>query len=187
MNKVLLNIMLAGILLAASACSMPETKIYSLHIKPEAAGSARKQAMITLRVQSPRYLSQPYVAHRISPYQLDISRYSKWDSAPVDMVRDIFRDSLSDVYQDVRVSNFAVEGSHVLVINLKRFERVEEGYAELMFDAVLSSAEGKEIQRFEVHKKVQIETKDPAGLAKGLSSAMSESVKEVVAGVSSRI
>ncbi len=178
---------LLGVLIIA-ACSMPETRIYSLHIPADNnKAQTRKPAMITVRVQSPRYLAQPYVAHRLSPYQLDISRYAKWDSAPVEMFREIFRDSLSAVYQDVRASNFAPEGSFVLNINLKRFERVEDSYAELAFDAVLYSVEGKEIQRIDVNKKVQLDIKDSAGVAKGLSSALSESVKEVLAGLAGKI
>jgi len=181
------GIVLLGVLLMA-ACSMPETRIYSLHMPADNNKVlARKQAMITVRVQSPRYLAQPYIAHRLSPYQLDISRYAKWDSAPVEMVREIFRDSLSAVYQDVRASNFAPEGSFVMNINLKRFERVDDAYAELAFDAVLYSAEGKELYHREEQKKVQIDTKDSSGLAKGLSAALNESVKEVLAGMGSKI
>ncbi len=181
------GILLLGVLLM-TACSMPETRIYSLHLPADNnKAEAGKQAMITLRVQSPRYLAQPYIAHRISPYQLDISRYAKWDSAPVEMIREIFRDSLAGVYQDVRASNYVSEGSFVLNINLKRFERVEDSYAELAFDAVLYSADGKELYRVEEQKKVQIDTKDPAGVAKGLSAALTESVKEVLAGLGSKI
>jgi uncharacterized lipoprotein YmbA len=178
---------LLGILLMV-ACSIPETRIYSLYLPTDNnKAQARKQAMITLKVQSPRYLAQPYMAHRLSPYQLDISRYAKWDSAPAEMVREAFKDSLSGVYQDVRASNLAPEGSFVLSINLKRFERVEDLYAELAFDAVLYSAEGKELYHIEEQKKVQIETKDSGGVAKGLSAALSESVKEVLAGLSGKI
>jgi uncharacterized lipoprotein YmbA len=181
------SIFLLGVLLMA-ACSIPETRIYSLHLPPDNnKAQVRKQAMITLRVQSPRYLAQPYIAHRVSPYQLDISRYAKWDSAPVEMVREIFKDALSAVYQDVRASNLPPEGSFVLNINLKRFERVDDSYAELAFDAVLYSAEGKELYRAEEQKKVQLDTNDPAGVAKGLSAAMSESVKGVLAGLAGKI
>jgi uncharacterized lipoprotein YmbA len=181
------GIFLLGLLILA-ACSMPETRIYSLHMPADTNKvQARKQVMITLRVQSPRYLSQPYIAHRISPYQLDISRYAKWDSAPVEMVQEIFRDSLSTVYQEVRASNFVPEGSFLLNINLKRFERVDDSYAELAFDAVFLSAEGKELYRVEVQKRVQIVTKDSAGVAKGLSAALSEAVREVLAGMGSKI
>ena len=181
------GIFLLGVFLM-TACSMPETRIYSLHMPADNnKAQARKQAMITLKVQSPRYLAQPYIAHRLSPYQLDISRYSKWDSAPVEMVREIFKDSLSNVYQDVRASNYAPEGSFVLNIHLKRFERVEDSYAELAFDAVLDSPEGRELYHIEEQKKVQIDTKDPAGVAKGLSAALSESVQKVLAGLGGKI
>lgn len=181
------GIFLLGVLLMA-ACSIPETRIYSLHLPPDNnKAQVRKQAMITLRVQSPRYLAQPYIAHRVSPYQLDISRYAKWDSAPVEMVREVFRDSLSIVYQDVRAANLAPEGSFVLNINLKRFERVDDSYAELAFDAVLYSPEGKELYHIQKQKKVQLDTNDLAGVAKGLSAALSESVREVLAGLASKI
>lgn len=181
------GIFLLGVLLMTS-CSIPETRIYSLHMPADNnKAQVRKQAMITLRVQSPRYLAQPYIAHRVSPYQLDISRYAKWDSAPVEMVREIFRDSLAVVYQDVRASNLVAEGSFVLNIHLKRFERVDDSYAELAFDAVLYSPEGREIYHIEEQKKVQIDTKDPAGVAKGLSAALSESVQKVLAGLGSKI
>lgn len=186
-NMLRRGIFLLGVLLMA-ACSMPETRIYSLHMPEDnTKAQVRKQAMVTLRVQSPRYLAQPYIAHRISLYQLDISRYAKWDAAPVEMVREIFRDSLSTVYQDVRVSNFVPEGSFVLNVHLKRFEWVDESYAELAFDAVLHSAEGKEIYHIDMEKRVQIDTKDPAGVAKGLSAALSEAIKEVLAGLKGKI
>lgn len=188
MNNMWRRCVVIPVIFFMASCSMPETKIYSLYM-PAASNNAqvRKQVMITLKVQSPRYLAQPYIAHRLSPYQLDISRYAKWDSAPAEMVREIFRNSLSGLYQDVRASTYVPEGSFVLNINLKRFERVDDSYAELAFDAVLYSAEGRELYRIEEQKKVQLETKDSAGLAKGLSAALSEAVKEVIAGMGSKI
>ena len=186
-NMLRRGIFLLGVLIMA-ACSMPETRIYSLYMPEDnTKAQVRKQAMITLRVQSPRYLAQPYIAHRISPYQLDISRYAKWDSAPLEMVRQIFKDSLSMVYQDVRATTFSPEGSFVLNIHLKRFERVDDSYAELAFDAELYSPEGKELYHIQKQKKVQLDTNDPAGVAKGLSSALNESVKEVLEGLGSKI
>lgn len=188
MNNMLRNIIgFLGALVMIS-CSMPETKIYSLHMPAEnVRPQTKKQTVITLKVQSPRYLSQPYIAHRLSEYQLDISRYAKWDSAPSEMVRDAFRDSLSAVYQDVRVSTYVKEDSVVLTVNLKHFERVNDGHAELAFDALLHSVEGKEIYRIDVDKTVKIETKDSTGLAKALSAALTESVREVLKGVSSKL
>lgn len=186
-NIIRIGTILLGFALI-TACAMPQTRIYSLHMPAESnRAQVRKQAVITLRVQSPRYLAQPYIAHRISPYELDISRYAKWDSAPVDMIREVFRDSLSDLYQNVRTSNYLAEGSYLLNISLNRLERVENSFAELAFDAQLYSAENRELYRIEVQKKVQIDPKDQAGLARGLSAALSEAVREVLAGLGSRI
>ncbi|NJD55956.1 MAG: membrane integrity-associated transporter subunit PqiC [Nitrospirae bacterium] len=175
-------------LLFMSSCSMPETKIYSLYV-PAESGSAQsgKQGMVTLRVQSPRYLAQPYIAHRLSPYQLEISGYAKWESPPADMVRDIFQDALAARFQQVRVSHAAAAGSVALTVNLKRFERVDESYGELELDAEISAADGKNIRRMTVRRKVQLETKDYAGLAKALSSALSEAVREVIAATGSGV
>lgn len=186
-NMLRRGILLLGVLLMA-ACSMPETRIYSLHLPADNnKAQTRKPAMITLKVQSPRYLSQPYIAHRLSPYQLDISRYAKWDSAPDEMVREIFRNALAAQYDNVRASNYVAEGSLLLNINLKRFEQVNGSYAELAFDAVLYSAEGRELYRIEEQKRVEIDTKDTAGVAKGLSAALNDAVKEVLAGLATKI
>jgi uncharacterized lipoprotein YmbA len=180
-----LFILLAVFVMAA--CSMPATKIYSIHLPDSVKAKVKKQATITVKIQSPRYLTQPYIAQRTSEYQLDISRYEKWDSSPSEMVRETFRDSLSAIYDDVRASTFVPEGSYVLTINLKHFERVDEGYGQLAFSALFSSAEGRELYRFEADKKMVLDTKDPAGLAKSLSSALSESVKDVVGNISSKL
>jgi len=175
-------------MLFATSCAMPETKIYSLHVPADnVAAQSRKQVMVTLRVQSPRYLTQPYIAQRSSPYQLEISGYAKWDSPPADMVREIFRDALMSHFQQVRTSNAVADKSVVLTINLKRFERVDEVYGELVLDAELSTAEGKGIHRMTASKKVLLETKDNAGLAKALSSALSASVQEVITAMDNSI
>ena len=188
MNKILRGITPLFSLLLVVSCTMPETRIYSINVPPDnIAHQPVKQGLVTLRVISPRYLSQPYIAHRLSPYQLEISRYAKWDSSPADMVREVFREMLYSTFQYVRTSSYAVEGSQLLTVNLKRFERVDEVYGELLFDAILFSAEGKEINRNTTQKRVLLETTDDAGLAKGLSSALSESVREFVKGLGSRI
>jgi len=49
------------------------------------------------------------------------------------------------------------------------------------------SISGRELYRVEEQKNVQIDTRDSAGVAKGLSSALSESVREVLAGLASKI
>ena len=135
--KRLLMIMIT--VLALSACTMPSTKIYSLSIPVEKdAASAKSGASVNILIHSPRYLSQAYIAYRLSPYQLEISRYSKWDSTPNEMVKEAFKDSLSatGIFNEVRTSNFTLSGFYTVDVNLKRFERSDNGndsFAELAF------------------------------------------------------
>lgn len=176
-----------------AACSMPETQIYSLHIPdnpsstlPLDKGSTGgvKDASIAILINSPRYLAQPYIACRNSPYQLLISRYSKWDSAPDEMVRQALRDTLSatGLFKDVRASNVVPSGFYSLKINLKRFERLDEGsdsFGELAFDVNLLSPDGRDLYQGFITKKVKLENKSFLALAKGLSNSLTEGIEEV--------
>ncbi|MEW6417782.1 MAG: ABC-type transport auxiliary lipoprotein family protein [Nitrospirota bacterium] len=185
MQRVLLIILNIFLI---SACTMPETKIYSIHIPnppvPPFSKGGESDASIVIRVHSQRYLTQSYIAYRNSPYQLEISRYSKWESPPCDMVKDAFKDSFSSsgLFKEVRVSNTAPEGFYLLEINLKRFERSDEGvdsFGELVFDVSLLSPDGRELYRNTISKKINLDDKSFLSLARGLSDAIAEGIKEV--------
>jgi ABC-type uncharacterized transport system auxiliary subunit len=178
-----------------SACTMPETKIYSIYVATSPAPSGMKgvtsgtmekfsDASLDILVNSPRYLSQPYIAYRNSPYQLEISKYSKWDSSPKDMIRRALKESLSseNIFKEVRASGIVPEGFYSLEIDLKRFERYDEGndaLAELAFDAKLFSPDNSEMNRVEISKRVKLQDRSFLGLAKGLSQAVNEAVREI--------
>ncbi|MBM4145080.1 MAG: hypothetical protein FJ240_02220 [Nitrospira sp.] len=189
MKKILLFILSVCFLYA---CSMPETKIYSIYlpaasastdIGKERADEASSRSVVIL-MNSPRYLVQPYIAYRNSPYQLEISRYSKWESPPGDIVKDAFKNYLSSsgVFNEVRASNVVPEGFYSFEINLKKFERYDQGndsYGELYYDIKVYSPDSKELYRATVLKKVKLDNSTFLCLAEGLSSALSESIKEV--------
>ena len=185
--KRLLMIMIT--VLALSACTMPSTKIYSLSIPVEKdAASAKSGASVNILIHSPRYLSQSYIAYRVSPYQLEISRYSKWDSTPNEMVKEALKDSLSatGIFNEVRTSNFTVSGFYTVDVNLKRFERSDNGsdsFAELAFDVVLISPEGRELYRNSVSKRSKLDERGFLSLARVLSSVLPEGLAEVKAGM----
>ncbi len=178
-----------------SSCTMPETKIYSIHIPdspvlppPKADkgedGGFSAVASIVIRVHSQRYLTQPYIAYRNSPYQMEISRYSKWESPPSDMVKDAFKDSFlsTGLFKEVRASNIVPEGFYLLEINLKRFERSDAGndsFGELVFDVNLFSPDGRDLYRSSMSKKVALDDKSFLSLARGLSAALAEGIVEV--------
>lgn len=182
MLKGLITFLLIALL---PACSVPETKIYTMSLPAEKGRSdAQSDAAIAIILHAPRYLTQPYIAYRNSPYQLEISRYSKWDAAPNDVLRDIFRDAVSatGLFKETRVSNITPQGFYALKVNVKRFERSDEeaaSFGELVFDYSLISPENREINSGTVSKKVKLEEKSFLSLARGLSGALKEGIDEV--------
>jgi len=182
---------LAMILLIS--CSMPGTKIYSLAVPEEKTISGgQTDASVNVTVHSPRYLGQSYIAYRTSPYQIDLSRYSRWDMPPVDLVRDAFRDGLSasGSFREVKASVFTPGGYYNLDIYLKRFERLDEGETsscQLLFEVKLRSPEGNEVYKKTISKTVRLEDKGFPSLAKALSSALAEGIGQSQSGIVSAI
>ena len=182
---MLRNFIAVAFICFLAACSMPETKIYNLDI-PVEQGSTRSTAddSLVIRIDAPRYLAQPYIAYRSSPYQMEISRYSKWDSSPRLMVSEGLKDSLfaTGLFKEVKVLNIVPKGFYLLDIHLKRFERLDEGnksFGELVMDIVFITPESKELYRGRISKKVELEDQSFLSLAKGLSVALNEAIEEV--------
>lgn len=175
-----------------SACTMPDTKIYSLNIGAPEISSPVKDGFsdksLVILVNAPRYLSQPYIAYRNSPYELEISRYSKWEASPQEMFRVALKNYLSaaGIFKEVRVSNVVPEGFYSLEIDINKFERHEEGndsYGELMFDCTLYSSDEVRISGGTISKKIKLEDKTNLSLAKGLSKALVQAIKEAIEAV----
>jgi uncharacterized lipoprotein YmbA len=199
MKNTLFIILLTVLLI--SACAMPETKIYSVQLsapppvlqsKEGADGNAQARAgsdrSIVVLVDSPRHLAQAYIVHRSSPYHLEISKYSKWVSPPSEMIREALKEYLSStgLFREVRGSSIVREGSYTLEINLKKFEQSEEGkdfFGDILFDVKLVSPEGEELYRGTVVRHVRLDDRTHLSLAKGLSAALSDSVREMTDGI----
>jgi ABC-type uncharacterized transport system auxiliary subunit len=175
-----------------SACTMPDTKIYSLNLNAPEISSPVKDGFsdksLVIMVNAPRYLSQPYIAYRNSPYELEISRYSKWEASPQEMFKAALKNYLSaaGVFKEVRVSNVVPEGFYYIEIDIKKFERHDEGndsYGELMFDCALYSSEEVRISGSTISKKIKLEDRTNLSLAKGLSNALDQAIKETIEAV----
>lgn len=163
-----------------AACSAPATKIYSLHLPEDKVQTTAPDKTIVIQATSPRYLAQPYIAYRTSPYQVDIAQSSKWDAAPVDAVRDNLRDALAG--GSVRTSTAFVADAYLLKINLKRFERIDqhhESFGDLTYDVELTSPEGKELLRSTFSKQIRLADRTFLSLAKGLSQGLAETIKDL--------
>ena len=189
------------IILSASfmfACTMPDTKIYSLYL-PDVTARHEDQktekvfikgvnddnrVSLVILMHSPRYLSQSYIVYRNSPYQLDISRYAKWAAPPTEMITSALRDYLfsTGFFKEVKVSNSVPEGYYAMELNLKKFERSDTGgdsFGEILFDVKLISPENKELCRDTISKRAKLGDTSFLNLAKGLSSAIGESIEAV--------
>ena len=182
---MLKNFIAVAVIFFIAACSMPETKIYNLNV-PVEQGSIHATAgdSLVIRIDAPRYLSQPYIAYRSSPYQMEISRYSKWDASPKVMVSEGLRNSLlsTGLFREVKILNIVPKGFYLLDVNLKRFERLDEGnkpFGELVMDVTYLTPESKELYRSLISKKVELDDKSFLSLAKGLSDALNEAIKEI--------
>lgn len=178
--KILLPILFIG------ACATPETKIYSLYVPMERGThtSLKGEASLAIWTHSPRYLTQPYIVYRKSPYQLEISRYSKWDASPDEKVREVFKEALSSarLFQEVKVVHTIPQDFYSLKINLKKFERSDEGndsFGEVAFDVSFISPQGKELYQDAISRRLKLEDRTFLTLAKGLSRALKEGVEEV--------
>jgi ABC-type uncharacterized transport system auxiliary subunit len=182
---MLRNILISLVIIFISACSIPKTKIYSLYLPAkESTVIINSDISVSIRMDSPKYLEQSYIAYRISPYQLEISRYAKWESSPYKIVKEAIKDSLisTGLFKEVRALNFAPEGFYLLDVNLKRFERIDignESFGELTINVVFYSADGKELYRNSISKSVKLEDKHFLNLAKALSNELSETIEEI--------
>lgn len=178
--KIFLPILFIG------ACATPQTRIYSLYIPAAKQETMNRQvnASVVITVHSARHLTQPYIVSRKSAYQLEISRYSKWETSPSEKLSEVFKEALSSaqLFKEVRVGNIIPDGFYSLKINLTRFERFDEGnhsYGEFSFDATFISPDGHEIFRDTISKKSGLGNRTFLSLAKRLGPDVAEGIEEV--------
>ncbi len=174
------------LLFLIEGCATDQTRVFSLYL-PFERGKAvypKGDASVAIMINSPRYLTQPYISYRKSPYQIEISRYSKWDLSPHERLSEAFKDALSSLqeFKEIKGMNFAPNGFYLLEINLKRFERSDVGndfFSELVLDVNFISPEGKELYQNSISKRTKLKDRSFLSLAEGLSGDLAEVVKEV--------
>jgi uncharacterized lipoprotein YmbA len=172
-----------------SACTMSHTRIYSLSLPAvKEMPHAGAVASVNVLLHSPRYLDQPYIAYRISPYELEISNASRWDLSPADMVKGAIKDSLSSsgFFSVIRTSPFTPPGFYQCEVNLRRFERLDKGndsFGELDFEITFLAPEGRILYRNSLSKEAKLDDRSFLSLAKYLSEALSQGVDEASAAI----
>ena len=166
------------------SCTMSGTRIYNLSLLPvKERPNAGAYASVNVLLHAPRYLEQPYIAYRISSYELKISSASRWDSSPADMVKRAIKDSLSSsgLFVVVRTSTFTPSGFYRCEVNLRKFERFDKGndsFGELNFEITFRSPEGRTLYSGSVSKEAKLADRSFLSLAKFLSEALSQGLDE---------
>ncbi len=167
------------------SCTMSGTRIYNLSLPSmKERPSAGSGASINILLHAPRYLEQPYIAYRISPYELKLSNHSRWDSSPSDMVKGVIKDSLfsSGLFAVVRTSVFTPPGFYRCEVNLRRFERFDKGndsFGELALEITFRSPEGRILYSGPLSNEAKLADRSFLNLAKFLSEALSRGLDEV--------
>jgi uncharacterized lipoprotein YmbA len=185
--RVVIAFVLSAVFL--SSCTMPDTRIYSLSLPPvNEMAHGGGTASVNVLLRAPRYLDQPYIAYRISPYELEVSNASRWDSSPADMVRRAIHDSLSfsGAFEAVTTSSLTPQGFYRCEITLRRFERFDKGpdsFGELDFQITFLSPKGEVLYRGSSSKEEKLAARSFASLAKFLSEALSQGAEEAKAGI----
>jgi uncharacterized lipoprotein YmbA len=177
------SIVLAAILLWG--CGMPATKMYTLQLPDTAELSDEaNDATLALIVHAPKYLSQPYIAYRNSPYELRIAKYSKWESPPNRMIGDIFRERIlsSGIFHEVKILRTSRPGVYRLDLNIRKFERLDEGrksFGLFVIHANLTDAEGNLLFRKKISKKEELTDSRFETLAKEMSILVRQAYEEI--------
>lgn len=182
-TAIVLTIVLSAVLLWG--CGMPATKMYTLQMPDTGELSIKaRNDTLALIVHAPKYLSQPYIAYRNSPYELRIAKYSKWESPPDRMIGDIFREYIlsSGIFHEVKILRSARPGVYRLDLIIRQFERLDEGsksYGLFVMHANLTDAEGNLLFRKKISKKEEFTDSRFETLAKGMSILVSKACEEI--------
>lgn len=169
------------------SCSSAEMKIYSIYmpISNEAISSSKRGETLYLTVRAPRHLEQPYIIFRNSPYELNLSTYSKWEASPSDIIKQNMMEVLTSkkIYREVKLTRpQANEQVEVMIIDLKDFSRYDEGqisYGMLQFAVTLRDKNNKEIYQKDFKVREQLEDRTYLSLAKKISQVLMNIAQDI--------
>lgn len=180
-DKIYILIFSAVVLLA---CSMPYTKIYTLHLKESSEenlyiDNISRKSVINICVESPKHLKQPYIVKRYSDYSISISKYSKWEASPRDIISKKMKEELEslNIFKEVFINNINNPEDYSLDIVLKRFELLNLGkdnYGEILLNIDLISPDGKKLYHDRIYKRVKLKSDSFDELAEGLSTVLND-------------
>jgi ABC-type uncharacterized transport system auxiliary subunit len=171
------------------SCTTSGTRIYSLSLPPvKERPNVESRASVNITLHAPRYLEQPYIAYRISSYEVELSADSRWDSSPAIMMRQAIKESLcsSGLFAVVRTLAVAPPGFYDCEVNLRRFERFDKGndpFGELDFEITFRSPGCTVLYSGSISKEAKLADRSDSSLAKFLSEGLSQGLNETNAAI----
>jgi hypothetical protein len=171
------------------SCTTSGTRIYSLSLPPmKERPNVEPHASVNITLHAPRYLDQPYVAYRISSYEVELSADSRWDSSPAIMMRQAIKESLcsSGLFAVARTLASVPPGFYNCEVNLRRFERFDKGndsFGELDFQITFRSPGCRVLYNGSISKEAKLPDRSDSSLAKFLSEALSQGLDETNAAI----
>jgi len=184
-----LCILLIYFVLYLSVCSIPDSKIYTLQTLEEfkrdkVLNEKSFKHSLNIIVDSPRYLTQPYIVTRYSDYQIEIARYSKWETNPKDILSKRIKEVLEslDLFREVTLNDNTTDEAYLMRLDLKRFEMLHYGrdyYGEITVDIDFISPEGKRVYADRLSKRIKLKDDSFTELAKELSNALNEIIETI--------
>jgi uncharacterized lipoprotein YmbA len=166
------------------SCTTSGTGIYSLSLPPmKERPNVEPHASVNITLHAPRYLEQPYIAYRISSYEVELSKESRWNSAPAIMMRQAIKESLcsSGLFAVVRTLAVVPPGFYDFEVNLRRFERFDKGndsFGELDFEISFRSPGCRVLYNGSISKEATLADRSDSSLARFLSEALSQGLNE---------
>ncbi len=192
MNRVLICKIVFFFILCSS-CSTTETKIYSLYLNDlkEYKNTQKVDAVAFIHIKAHKYLEQPYIVFKTSPYELTPSSYAKWDTYPSEIIKEQILEYLSKrgPFKEVKTTRPVITGnSYLISINLKDLSRYDTGslsYGILALSVSLKDSAGKEIYHKEFNQREPLQDRSYLSLAKGISAALNVVLIEMTEGINS--
>lgn len=181
------TITLTVVLLILISCSVSQVVIYRLHL-PEPTNTKdtkNSEANAFITVKSYRHLEQPYIVTKTSQYELTTSIYAKWDSSPVEMVKEKTVEYLtkSGLFAEIKTERLSrKDNPYFISIMLKDFSRLETGskaFGMLAFSVWLRDPQGRVLYSRDFQRQQPLNDSNYLSLAEALSVALAESLSEL--------
>jgi len=193
MRHLLFCFLTTGLLLISilpGCTTTPATHYYlldSIHV--EKKGQSKEAGMVAdLRVEIPHYLDRPRMVRRDADNQLHIAEYHQWGGRLHENIGRVLTDNLSTLpgFDTVSTSPLpgALDAENTLVVDIRKFERLSDGYVHLVVRWHLLRRGAMAQSRFEDLKSdLPVGENDYTGMAVAMSRLLGQLSEHIAGGI----